>query len=163
MGRERSLLSNMNCRPLETIIETAFFEPKMRGSVILYKKHPPHRIINDRIEKSTYKGKTNWGKGEGFALHFYHGSNVGRTGFALAHPPTTPIPHTRTWGIGVIGGCTRGCGGGGKERSESGVNHPSAKKFFIAAMLLWDEDDVGFILFHSVIYNSVATGYYSTE
>ena len=38
---------------------------------------------------------------------------------------------------------------------ESGVNLPSAKKFFIAAMLLFDEDDVGFILFHSVIYNSV--------
>ena len=40
-----------------------------------------HRIINDRIEKS--KGRTNltyWGKVEGFALDFYHGSNVGKRG-----------------------------------------------------------------------------------
>ena len=54
-----------------------------------------HRIINDRIEKSiNYKGKMNWtywGKGEGFALHLYHGNNVGRTGIVLANPPTTPI------------------------------------------------------------------------
>ena len=44
-------------------------------------------------------------------------------------------------------------GGGGGE--ESGVNLPSAKKFFIAAMLLRDEDDIGTVQFYSVIYNSV--------
>ena len=96
-----------------------------------------HRIINDRIEKSI-KGKqlTYWGKGEGFALHFYHGSNVGRTGIALAHPATTSIPHAQP-GLGTKGGQRvrqRVSGRGGGE--ESGVNLPSAKKFFIAAMLL---------------------------
>ena len=86
--------------------------------------------------RKEYKGKTNWtywGKGEGFALHFYHGSNVGRTGIALAHPLTTPIPHVQP-GVGNRGGWRvrqRVCGG-----EESGVNLPSAKKFFIAAMLL---------------------------
>ena len=55
----------------------------------------------------------------------------------------------------MVGGCTGGCRGGGGGREESGVNLPSAKKFFIAAMLIRDEDDVGFVLFHSVIYNSV--------
>ena len=59
----------------------------------------------------------------------------------------------------MVGGCTHctgGCrGGGGGGREESGVNLPSAKKFFIAAMLIRDEDDVGFVLFYSVIYNSV--------
>ena len=27
--------------------------------------------------------------------------------------------------------------------------------FFIAAILLWEKDEVGFVLFYSVIYNSV--------
>ena len=44
-------------------------------------------------------------------------------------------------------------GGGGGE--ESGVNLPSAKKFFIAAMLLRDEDDIGTVQFYSVIYNII--------
>ena len=79
---------------------------------------------------------TYWGKGEGFALHFYHGSNVGQTGIALAHPLTTPIPHIQP-GVGNRGGrrvhqSVWGWGVG----EESGVNLPSAKKFFIAAMLL---------------------------
>ena len=42
--------------------------------------------------------------------------------------------------------------GGGEE---SVVNLPSAKKFFIAAMLLRDEDEKGTVLFHPVIFNSV--------
>ena len=33
------------------------------------------------------------------------------------------------------------------------VNLPSAKKFFIAAMLFWDEDDICTLIFHSVIFN----------
>ena len=45
-----------------------------------------------------------------------------------------------------------GVGGGGGE--ESGVNLLSAKKFFIAAMLLRDEDDIGTVQFYSVNYNS---------
>ena len=44
-------------------------------------------------------------------------------------------------------------GGGGGE--ESGVNLLSAKKFFILAMLLRDEDNIGTVHFFSVIYNSV--------
>ena len=70
--------------------------------------------------------------------------------------PPSDHPHSsrRVWGIGVVGGCARGCrGGGGGE--ESVVNLPSAKKFFIAAMLLRDEDEKGTVLFHSVIFNSV--------
>ena len=63
-----------------------------------------------------------------------YGSNVGRTGIALAHLPTTPTPGC-VWGIGVVRGCARGCRGG-EGGEESGVNLPSAKKFFIAAMLL---------------------------
>ena len=47
-------------------------------------------------------------------------------------------------------GAPEGVGGGGEL-----INLPSAKKFFIAAMLLWDEDDIGTIVFYSVIYNSV--------
>ena len=43
-------------------------------------------------------------------------------------------------------------GGGGEE---SGVKLPSPKKFFIAAMLLRDEDNIGTVHFFSVIYNSV--------
>ena len=35
------------------------------------------------------------------------------------------------------------------------VNLPSANTFFIAAMLLRDEDKYGSLLFHSVIFNSV--------
>ena len=50
-------------------------------------------------------------------------------------------------------GVPEGVGGEGDE--ERGVNLPSAKKFFFAEMLLWDEEDVGFVLFHYVIYNSV--------
>ena len=32
---------------------------------------------------------------------------------------------------------------------------PPAKTFFIAAILLWENDNVGIVLFYSVIYNSV--------
>ena len=44
------------------------------------------------------------------------------------------------------------------------ATHPpltSAKRFFNVArsMLLWDEDEYGTVLFHSVIYNSVGTMY----
>ena len=35
------------------------------------------------------------------------------------------------------------------------MNLLSAKKFFLAAMLLRDEDKKGTVLFHSVIFNSV--------
>ena len=35
------------------------------------------------------------------------------------------------------------------------VNLLSVKTFFIAAILLWENDDVGIVLFYSVIYNSV--------
>ena len=63
----------------------------------------------------------------------------------LAHPQTTPIG----WSVGAPEG-VRGGGGRGGE-----VNHPSAKKFLIAAMLLWDEEDVGFVLFHFAIFNSL--------
>ena len=56
----------------------------------------------------------------------------------VAHPPSLqppPLPTpSQAWGKGVVGGCARGCKGGGGE--ESGVNLPSAKKFFIVAMLL---------------------------
>ena len=54
----------------------------------------------------------------------------------------------------MVGGCERGCvvGWSGGE-----LNLPSANTFFIAAMLLWDEDDNGTLLFHSVIYNSVTS------
>ena len=41
----------------------------------------------------------------------------------------------------------------------SWCNLPYAKKFFIAAMLLWDEDDVESVIFYSVIFNSVAKGH----
>ena len=54
-------------------------------SVTDQKVHPNHRIIVDRIEKSTYNGKTNWAQP------------------ALAHPPTTPSPHARP-GVGYICG-----------------------------------------------------------
>ena len=48
--------------------------------------------------------------------------------------------------------------GGGGRRGEL-IILPSAKKFFIVAMLLWDEDDIGTgtVVFYSVIYNSVIT------
>ena len=35
------------------------------------------------------------------------------------------------------------------------VNLPSDKTFFIAEILLWEKDDEGFVLFYSVIFNSV--------
>ena len=86
-------------------------------------------------------------------LHFYHGSNVGRNGIALVHPPTTPIPHTRP-SVGNRGGRrVRQRVWGGWE--ESVVNLPSAKNLFIAAMLFRDEDEKGTVLFHSGIFNSV--------
>ena len=56
------------------------------------------------------------GAGEGFALHFYHNSNVGRTGIALADPPTSGTPSDHR-----LEGAPEGVGGrGGGE--ESGVN-----------------------------------------
>ena len=97
-----------------------------------------HRIINDRIEKSI-KGRRighTGGKGEGFALHFYHGSNVGRTSIALAHPPSEHW----AWGIGVVGGCAMQ----GSTFFILQCGNPTLRK-----------DHVGFILFYSVIYNSV--------
>ena len=45
----------------------------------------------------------------------------------------------RAWGLRVVGGCTRA----------------PAKTFFIAAILLWKNDDIGIVLFYSAIYNSV--------
>ena len=52
-------------------------------------------------------------------------------------------------------GAPEGLGGGGGGVEEGVVNLPSAKKFFIAAILLRDEDEKGTKLFHSVIFNSV--------
>ena len=61
-----------------------------------------HRIINDRIEKSI-KGRLIGHTGERGRGLLHHGSNVGWTGIALAHPLTTPIPHARP-GMGNRGG-----------------------------------------------------------
>ena len=94
-----------------------------------------------------YKGKMNWTlrvcckyiKGAQIASVLSWGA-----GTAPAHPPTTPIPHTRPGvGNGVVGGCAIAV-------------HSS---FFIAAILHWEKDDVGFILCYSIIYNSVSKTY----
>ena len=53
----------------------------------------------------------------------------GRTGTALAHPPTTPIPHARPV-MGYI------CGLWVPPPPPLCVNLPSAKTFFIAPILL---------------------------
>ena len=66
-------------------------------------------------------------------------------------PLTTPIPHARLF-VGYI------CGLWVFPPPPLCVNLPSAKTFFIAAILLWEKDDVGFLLFYSVIYNSVSSG-----
>ena len=50
-------------------------------------------------------------------------------------------------------GAPEGVGGGG--RGGELVNLLSAKKFFIVALLLCDEDDIGTVVLYSVIYNSV--------
>ena len=64
-------------------------------------------------------------------------------------PHMYPTPG-RAWVMGVVGGCAR---------AVPALPPPpwlnSAKKFFIAAILLWENDDVGIVLFYSVIYNSV--------
>ena len=52
--------------------------------------------------------------------------------------------------MGVVGGTPEREGGGEL------VNLPYAKTYFSAAMLLGDEDEYGTLLFHSVIFNSVA-------
>ena len=72
--------------------------------------------------------------------------------FALAfvparqHPQTTYVPHV--WGMGVVGGCARAV--------PAGPPPPwlHSYTFFIAAILLWENDDVCIVLFYSVIYNS---------
>ena len=73
-----------------------------------------------------------------------------------AQPPSpfTELLQTPPIGIrdrvqGWSGGAPEGVG------EERGITFPSAKIFFIAAMILWDEDDIGTVLFYSVIYNSV--------
>ena len=66
----------------------------------------------------------------------------------LAQPQTTPIG----LGIGRVGGCARGCRGG---REGELVNLQYGKTSFSATMLIWDEDDICAVVFHSVIYNSV--------
>ena len=83
-----------------------------------------HRIIDDRIEKSI-KGRRighrlcrSGVKGEG-----------GRAGTALAHPPTTPIPHARP-GVGYI------CG------------------LWVLPQIVPNSSSL-YTLFYSVIYNSV--------
>ena len=50
-----------------------------------------------------------------------------------------------------------GVEGGGGGRGGELINLPTAKKFFIAAVLLWDEDDMCTVVFYSVIYNSVGS------
>ena len=70
--------------------------------------------------------------------------------------PTDHICTPRPAGRGEKGwseGAPEDVGGWGGE--ESVVNLPSAKKFYIAAMLLRDEDEKGTVLFRSVIFNSV--------
>ena len=52
--------------------------------------------------------------------------------------PHSPRPRPCV-GNGVVGGCVRAV----------------LSSFFIAAILLWEKDNVGFVLFYSVIYNSV--------
>ena len=54
----------------------------------------------------------------------------------------------------MVGGCEKGCVVGGGSGGEL-INLPSAKTVFSAAMLLWDEDDISSVVFHSVIFNSV--------
>ena len=96
-----------------------------------------HRIIDDWIEKSI-KGRRirhnlRWSgvKGEG-----------GRAGIALAHPPTTPSPHTRP-GVGyiqyVVCGCCRASTTARANALTQIVPNSSSLK----------------TLFYSVIYNSV--------
>ena len=70
---------------------------------------------------------------------------------ARQRPQTTYVPHA--W---------PGVGNGGGRRVRQGSTSPAPipldstpTLFFIAAILLWENDDVGIVLFYSVIYNSV--------
>ena len=82
-----------------------------------------HRIINDRIEKSK-KGRRIGHTGErGRGLLCISTTVVMLAGLVLPwhtlRPPPFPMSG-RAWGIGVVGGCARGCVGGG-EWSQSPV------------------------------------------
>ena len=56
---------------------------------------------------------------------------VTRAGTASGCTTHAQNKHTLTFGASLVIG------------QESGVNLPSAKKFLNAAMILWDEDDIG--------------------
>ena len=102
-----------------------------------------HRIIDDRIEKSI-KGR--W-IGHNLCKHVCSGSCTG---------PAAPTDHICT-------PCRASLGEWGWSEGAPGQYLPgtpppwlhSAKTFFIAAILLRENDDIGIILFYYVIYNSV--------
>ena len=104
-----------------------------------------HIIIDDRIEKSI-KGRQ--------IRHCVFATRIFKVQRLLKYWPGRPSDHPHSprparhgvhmWSVGAL------C-----------VNLLFAKTFFIAAILLWEKDNVGFVLFYSVIYNSVYTVLYT--
>ena len=113
--------------------------------------------------RKEYKGKTNLAQSV-LACLLWLLYRLGST----HRPHMYPMPG-RVWGMGVVRGCARAVPA--QPHSLTAILHnlavvparrhplcvrlPSAKTFFIAAILLWENNDVGIILFYSVIYNSI--------
>ena len=89
-----------------------------------------HRIIDDRIEKSM-KGRRIGNNRPGPHPSWLHSYTI----WLLYRPGSTHRPPPLC------------------------VHLPSAKTFFIAAILLWENDNIGILLIYSVIYNSVVVSH----
>ena len=123
----------LQCCPVNSIDSYGHYEVcQILGRIKTPDQWANHRIIDDRIYIKEYKGKTNWTLR--VCRKYISGAKIVSVfswgaGTAMAHPLTTPFPMPiRGW----------------KWVWSEG-----------AAILLWEKVDVGFILFYSVISNSV--------
>ena len=106
-----------------------------------------HKILDDRIEKSI-KGR--W-------IHLAQ-SALARLLWLLYRPGSTHRPHMyptpgRAWGIGVVGGCARAVPA--RPPSPLSISRLLRYSSLRRGNLTLRNDDVGIVLFFSIIYNSL--------